>query len=138
MLLVLENMENSSKFKHELKLEGYPDDDVRSCVAYAIEKNLIEGTFFRPISGAKEPIPQSLTAHGQDFIEHLHSKKREVSAVHNSAANPSNEKPPNATENQNSLNIWQQPIGATWLVVIGGSLVLMVGYIFRHYFGIPL
>ncbi|MDP1558482.1 MAG: hypothetical protein Q8K59_08320 [Nitrosomonas sp.] len=81
MLLVLENMKNSSKFKHELKLEGYPDDDVRSCVVYAIEKNLIEGELFRPISGAIEPLPQRLTAYGQDFIEQLHSKKRKTSSV---------------------------------------------------------
>lgn len=43
-----------------------------------------------------------------------------------------------ADESQSPLNIWQRPIGATGLVIVGGVLVLMVGYIFRHYFGIPL
>ncbi|MDE2462479.1 MAG: hypothetical protein KGO02_02005 [Alphaproteobacteria bacterium] len=40
--------------------------------------------------------------------------------------------------NQNPLNVWQRPIGAIWLLIVGGTLVLMVGYIFRHYFGVPL
>lgn len=71
-------------------------------------------------------------------LENNISSPVEIVPVHNPAENPPNEKIKNTGENQNSLNIWQRPIGATWLVAAGGTLVLMVGYIFRHYLGIPL
>ena len=62
----------------------------------------------------------------------------EINSVLNSATNPPDKKPPENIKTKKHDTLWQRPIGSVWVAVVGGVIVLMVGYIFRHYLGIPL
>jgi len=132
LLLVLNDMMDSSKIRRELKFEGYSDDDIHSCLIYAIEKGFVEGKIFRPISGKPTPLPQRLTAYGQDFIEQLQSKKRDASAVQNAVANPSAEK-------TNNVHDWHDmPLGKIVIGVATTIIAACIIYLLYAHFGLKL
>lgn len=62
----------------------------------------------------------------------------EIMSVPNPTNDPSDGKKQTHAENQHPMNLWQRPVGLIWVTVVGGTLVLMIGYLFRHYLGISL
>ena len=131
LLLVLNDMMASSRIRRELKFEGYSDDDVYSCLIYAIEKGLVEGEVFRPVSGKPTPLPQRLSAYGQDFIEQLQSKKREAFAV-NAVAKPFADK-------TNNINNWHEmPLGKIVIGVATAIIAACIVYLLYQHFGLKL
>lgn len=132
LLLVLNDMMDTSKVKRELKFEGYSDDDVQSCYIYAIEKNLIAGNVFRPVTGKATPNPQRLTAYGQDFLSSLQLKKREVSAVQNTGANPA------ADVTNKKMNPFATSHIKIFETVVGALVFACIIYLLAQHYGLRL
>jgi hypothetical protein len=63
------------------------------------------------------------------------ARLREINTVQNSTTKPSDHEPPNT---HHTNHIWQRPIGAIWIIVIGGLILASAIFLIRHYVGIPL
>jgi hypothetical protein len=80
---------------------------------------------------------EKLKEGGFELIIQPNKQGRDLLAQYE-ATQETNNKPPNSSEEENSSNIWQRPIGLIWISTAAGVLVLMIAYIFRHHLGIPL
>lgn len=78
----------------------------------------------------------------RDNFAHLktryEARLREINTVQNSTTKPPNNEPPNTHHANHTNHIWQRPIGAIWIIVIGGLILASAIFLIRHYVGIPL
>ncbi|GAA5160459.1 hypothetical protein [Viridibacterium curvum] len=71
-------------------------------------------------------------------LENKPSLISEVVSIQNPTANPSDNEPPKAANEQDSSNLWQRPIGATGIIVFGGLILAAAIYLVRTHLGLPL
>jgi len=116
---------------HRLKAESVIESSPTA--RYRIEKNMQDAL------SEVENTKKLLEALRQPSVNiGSHKKSTLVDAIPNSTTNPSRNKPQYGIKDKNSINLLQKPIGYIGITAFAGVLTILVVYLIKKHFGIPL